>query len=62
MELILKNENDTLYTIFKIPPKELNSIPARALRVYGYKPFKVTSRFIWYKIKGDFLNGRFEDE
>jgi hypothetical protein len=57
MKLIEKNSED--WTQFKISVKELNSIPALIIKAYGYEPIKVSSRYTYYEIKGDFLNGKF---
>jgi hypothetical protein len=57
MKLFRKDKQD--WTRVKIPIKELNSVPAMAIKFFGYEPTKVTDKFTWYELKGDFLNGKF---
>lgn len=53
MKLFKKNKED--WTRVKIPVKELNSVPAMAIKFFGYEPTEVTDKFTWYELKGDFL-------
>ncbi|OSA84089.1 hypothetical protein B2H84_03100 [Clostridium botulinum] len=59
MEMRLFKKNNEAWTRFKIPTKELNSISAVAIKMFAKEPTKVSSRFTYYEIKGDYLNGKF---
>lgn len=57
LSLFPKNGED--WTRFKIPQKELNTPAALAIKMVAKNPTKVSSRYTYYEIKGDFLNGKF---
>ncbi|MBE1304150.1 hypothetical protein G4W71_08970 [Clostridium botulinum] len=59
MEMKLFKKDNELWTRFKIFNKYLDSIPAIAIKLYAKKPTKVSSKYTYYEIKGDFLNGKF---
>lgn len=60
MEMRLFKKDNKNWTRFKISNKYLTSIPALAIKMVAKKPTKVSSRFTYYEIQGDFLNGEFE--
>ncbi|KEI94960.1 hypothetical protein N496_18485 (plasmid) [Clostridium botulinum A2B3 87] len=59
MEMKLFKKDNELWTRFKISNKYLDSISAIAIKLYAKKPTKVSSRYTYYEIKGDFINGKF---
>lgn len=59
MELRLFRKNGEEFTRFKIPKAELNTVPAIAIKMYAAKPSKESSKFTYYELKGDYLNGKF---
>lgn len=57
--MILFKKGKEVWTRFKISKAELDSIPVLAIKMIAKEPTKVSSRFTYYELKGDFLNGKF---